>query len=138
MIGPVLPNEYVALALIKAKFQIFNENFATTSELNQFRLFMKQEFNKRKLGIEITHELGIYFNVKGDVVTVTDSCCLDLDRLPNEILDILTNESLILEFFVKVETRRLEILKSFSKAPLSAEASTNKQLTRVKSSGKGV
>ncbi len=31
---PFLAQEYVALALIKAKSEIFHENFITTSELN--------------------------------------------------------------------------------------------------------
>ena len=139
MSSPFLSKEYIALALIKAKFQIFDESFATTSELNQFILFMQQEFNERELGVVITHELGIEdFNVKDGVVTVTDRCCFDLDRLPDEILNILTDESLILNFFTKIETRRLEILKSFQ--PSAAQSSTNKMLSLVlpKSDGKGI
>lgn len=139
MSNPFLSKEYVALALIKAKFQIFDESFATTSELNQFTLFMQQEFNERELGVVITHELGIEdFNVKGGVVTTTDSCCFDLDRLPDEILSILTDESLIINFFVKIETRRLEILKSFQSNV--AQSNTHKILSLVppKSDGKGI
>lgn len=138
MSSPILSKEYVALALIKAKFQIFGESFATTSELNQFRLFMQQEFNERQLGVVITHELGIAIQVKGGVVTVTDRCGLDLDRLPDKILNILTDESLILNFFAKIETRRLEILKSFQ--PSATQSSTNKMLSLVlpKSDGKGM
>lgn len=130
MSSTFLSKEYVALALIKAKFQIFDESFATTSELSQFILFMQHEFNERELGIVITHELGIEdFNIKGGVITITDRCCFDLDRLPDEILNILTDESLILKFFVKIETRRLEILKSFQLS--SAQSGKNKNLTYV-------
>ncbi len=132
MSNPFLSKEYVALALMKAKNQIFHESFVTTSELNQFILFMRQEFNKRELGVVITYELGREdFNVKDGIVTVTDRCCFDLEMLPDKILNILTDESLILEFFVKIETRRLEILKSFSKSPIATPSSTNKQLQRV-------
>lgn len=136
MSNPFLSKEYVALALIKAKSQIFNEDFATTSELNQFTSFMQKEFNERELGVAITYELDrIDFNVTNGIVTITDKCCLNLDWLPNEILDILTDESLISKFFVKIETRRLELLKSFSKV---TPPSTNKQLSYVKSKGKRI
>jgi len=65
---------------------------------------MQQEFNKRELGIED-------FNVKNGIVTVTDRCCYDLDRLSDETLGILTDKSLVLKFFMEVEKRRLEILE---------------------------
>ena len=128
-----LSKDYIALALIKAKYQIFEERFATTSEINQFISFMQEKFNEHELGVEIVYELNKKnFNVKNDVVTVNDRFWINLDILPTKILNILTDESLILEFFVKIETRRLEILKRFSKAPISAEVSANKMLTRVK------
>ncbi len=129
---PIVPKKYVALVLMKAKSQIFNENFATTSELNEFRLFMQQEFNKRKIGVVITQTLFIGdFNVQDDVVTITDRCCFDLERLPDKILNILTDESLILEFFMKMETKRLEILKNFPKYSVADQLGKNKQLSRV-------
>lgn len=138
MSSPFLSKEYVALALIKAKSQIFHESFATTSELNQFTLFLQQQFNERELGVVITHELGITsFNVKGGVVTVTDRCCFDLDRLSDEILNILTDESLILDFFVKMETGRLEFLKSFPKYSIATQSSKNKMLSLVSSKSDG-
>ncbi len=110
---PFLSKAYVALALIEAKDKIFDESFATTSELSQFTIFMQQKFNERELGIIIVHELSIKdFNVNGGIVTVTDRCCYDLYQLPNGIFDILTDESLILEFFMRLENERLEILKN--------------------------
>lgn len=133
-----LSNDYVALALIKAKYQIFRENFVTTTELNQFTVFMQQEFNAREFGMVIISELSRdNFNVKNDIITVTDECCIDLDLLPYKLLDVLTNESLILEFFVKIETRRLEILSNHLK---TAEVSTSKKLSHVlqKSNDKGI
>ncbi len=112
MTSPFLSQEYVALALIKAKFEIFDESFATTSELNQFTTFMQREFNERELGIVIVNKLGIEdFNVKGGIITVTDRCCYDLRRISDEILDILTDKSLTLKFFMRAEKRKLEILE---------------------------
>ena len=51
-----LSKKEVALVLITAKYRIFNESFATTSELHQFTSFMQQEFNKRELGVIILYE----------------------------------------------------------------------------------
>ena len=103
----------VVLFLIKAKSKIFNENFVTQSELNQFILFMQKEFNKRNLGVVITHTLYIgNFNVNS-VISITDKCYIDLNRLPDEIYNILTDESLILQFFILYETKRLEFLNKF-------------------------
>ncbi len=133
-----LSNDYVVLALIKAKYQIFYENFVTTTELNQFTVFMQQEFNAREFGVVIISELSREnFNVKNDIITVTDECCIDLDILPDKLMDVLTNESLILEFFIKIETRRLEILNNHLK---TAEVSTSKKLSHVlqKSNDKGI
>lgn len=134
-----LSKEKVALVLIKAKYQIFNESFATASELQQFTSFMQQEFNKRELGVIILYELDREnFHVNNGVITINERSWINLDIIPDKILNVLTDKSLILEFFSKIETRRLEILKSLSKSPIYAEVSTNKQLTCVKSNGKGV
>lgn len=139
MFSPFLSKGYVALALIKAKDQIFNETFATKSELNQFTSFMQQKFNEQKLGIVIDYELDREeLNIKDGIIHVTDRCRLDLKSLPDEIQDILTDESLILEFFVKIETRRLEILKSIQ--PSTTQSNLNKTLSFVlsKSDGKEI
>ena len=53
-----LSKDYIALALIKAKYQIFEERFATTSEINQFISFMQEKFNEHELGVEIVYELN--------------------------------------------------------------------------------
>ena len=132
MTDPFLPKEYVALALIEAKFRFFNENFATTIELNQFTEFMQRKFNERKLGIVIKHDLRLEdFNIKNGIVTITDRCCFNLKRLSNEILNILTDETLILEFFVNIETKKLEILKSFPEYPVAVQSNTAKLLSLI-------
>lgn len=140
MVSSFLSQEYVALALIKAKFQIFDESFASTSELNRFTTFMQQEFNKRKLDIVIVHKLGIEdFSVKNGIVTVTDRCCYDLDRLSDEILGILTDKSLVLKFFMEVEKGRVEILEKLQ-LQTSKSCTNDKMLSLVlpKKSGKGI
>ena len=130
MSSPFLAKDYVAFALIKEKSEIFDESFTTVSELNQFTLFMQQKFNERELGVVIVYELDREnFNVKNGVITINERSWINLDRLPNEILNILTDTSLILEFFLKIETRRLEILQSLPEYVMDTPAS--KQLSRV-------
>ena len=93
---------------------------------------MQKEFNERKLGIVIKHDLCLEdFNIENGIVTITDRCCFNLDRLSNEILNILTDETLILKFFIEIEAKRLEILKSFPKYSKAAQSSTNKLLSLI-------
>ena len=111
---PFLSQRYVALALIKRKYQIFGESFATMSELNQFTNFIQQKFNEQELGVAIIYNLDRdYFNVRNGIITVTDKCRDDLDMLSSKISDILTDDSLFLDFFMNLEKRRIEILESF-------------------------
>ena len=113
MNSPFLSKDYVALALIKAKYNIFNENFATISELNQFQNFMQQEFNKRDLGIAIAYEVSREdFNIRSGIITISDRCCCDLDTLPTDILNILNDKSLIIEFFISLENKKIETLEN--------------------------
>ena len=110
---PFLAQEYVALALIKAKSEIFHENFITTSELNQFTMLMQSKFNERQLETAIVHNLNPEdFNVKNGIITTTDRCCYDLVMLSCDMLNIMTDESLILNFFMSVEERRMAILEN--------------------------
>lgn len=127
MMSSFLSQEYVALALIKAKFEIFDESFVTTSELNQFTIFIQREFNERELGIAIVNKLSIEdFNVECGIVTVSDKCCYDLNRISDEILDVLTDKSLILKFFMIVENKKLEILKDLQQKNI--ESSTRDKI----------
>lgn len=48
-----LQNDYTALALIEAKNKIFQENFITLSEFNQFNLSLQQEFHNRGLDVVV-------------------------------------------------------------------------------------
>ena len=48
-----LQNDYTALALIEAKNKIFQENFITLSEFNQFNLSLQQEFHNCGLDVVV-------------------------------------------------------------------------------------
>ena len=105
---------YVAMVLIKEKSQIFGESFITMSELNQFRYFMQKEFNNKDLGIVITYnDLSREdFNIFGGVVIPSERCCYDVDYIRYDILNILTDENLILQFFTELENRKLKNLEN--------------------------
>lgn len=110
----LLSKEYVALALIQAKTLIFSENFATTSELNQFTIFMQREFNKQKLCISFAYSRDLEdFNIKGGIVTAKEKCYYSLNDISDTIKNILTDKKLLLNFFMEVEKKRLERIENF-------------------------
>lgn len=51
------------------------------------------------------------FNGNDGIVTITNRYCYDLNRVSDEILNVLTDKSLILDFFMRVEIVKLKILK---------------------------
>ena len=105
---------YVAMVLIKEKTQIFGESFITMSELNQFRYFMQKEFNNKNLGIAIvSNDLSIEdFNIFCGVVIPSERCCYNVYYIRSDVLNILTDENLILQFFTELENRKLKILEN--------------------------
>ena len=104
---------YLAMVLVEKKSQIFGENFITISELNQFRYFMQKEFNNRDLGIAIvTNNLNLDFNIFGGVVMPSERCCYNVDYVRNDILNILTDDNLIFQFFTEIENRKLKTLEN--------------------------
>lgn len=110
------------------------------SELNQFTNFIQRKFNEQELGVAIVNELDRdYFNVRNRIITVTDKCRDDLDMLPSKISNILTDESLFFEFFMRLEKRRIEILESFQ-VETSKPCTKDKTLSLVlpKASNKGI
>lgn len=120
---------YVAMTLIKEKSKIFNENFVTISELNQFCHFMQKEFNNKDLGIAITSNLSREdFNVFSGIVIPSDRCCYDVDNLPNNIVNILMDQNLILQFFTELERRKLQTLENFY-SENSKSCTKNKRLS---------
>lgn len=108
-----LGKEYVALSLIKAKDQFFRERFITISELNQFDHFLQQEFNNRNLDIVITSNTlsSEDFNIMGEVIMTSNTCCFNLDLLPIYVLTVLYDSNLIVDFLTQLENEKLEILE---------------------------
>ena len=108
-----LGKEYVALALINAKDQFFRERFITISELNQFDHFLQQEFNNRDLDIVITSNTlsSEDFNIMGEVIMTSNACCFNLGLLPINVLTVLYDSNLIVDFLTQLENEKLETLE---------------------------
>lgn len=143
MLNPFLSREYIAMALIKAKYEIFNESFITTSELNQFNRVIQEEFNKQQLGIAITFDRlsADEFKIINGVITPieTESFYLDVNRLPSEICDILTDKNLILKFFLELERKKLKTLEDLqTENSKSDEKDKMKSFVLPKASGKEI
>lgn len=108
-----LGNEYVALALINAKKQFLNESFITSSELNQFKSFLQQEFNNRGLNIIIpSYSLSSKdFNIMGDVIMTSNDCAYNIASLPLNVLEVLYDYYLIIDFLLQLENDKLKKLE---------------------------
>lgn len=121
MRGKFLSKEYLALALIEAKNNFFHENFVTTSELNQFENFIQQQFTNQKLDIIVySNNLSKEdFNVVNGVIMLSDNCAYNLDMLSREIYNILTDVNLIVEFFMTLESEKLNKLENIQQKPKS-------------------
>ena len=121
MRGKILSKEYLALALIEAKNNLFHENFATTAELNQFENFIQQQFTNQKLDIIVySNNLSKEdFNVVNGVIMLSDNCAYNLDMLSREIYNILTDVNLIVEFFMTLESEKLNKLENIQQKPKS-------------------
>ena len=117
----LLSRLYIVLALINAKNEIFHEDFATMSELNRFTLFMQSEFNSRNLGVAITHELDrevLDISMDGTFIKISNRCRSGLEMLSSNVLDVLTDKSLLAEFFTKLENDRLKEIEEFSETDI--------------------
>ena len=121
MRGKILSKEYLALALIEAKNNLFHENFATTAELNQFENFIQQQFTNQKLDIIVySNNLSKEdFNVVNGVIMLSNNCAYNLDMLSREIYNILTDVNLIVEFFMTLESEKLNKLENIQQKPKS-------------------
>lgn len=104
-----LSQEYVALVLIKGKENIFNENFITISELNQFSYYMQKEFNKN--GVNAVISTGNFdrenFNIINGVITIKKENVYNLNTVPVDIYKILTDKNLIINFFKQLEEEKI-------------------------------
>lgn len=121
MRGKILSKEYLALALIEAKNNLFHENFATIAELNQFENFIQQQFTNQKLDIIVySNNLSKEdFSVVNGVIMLSNNCAYNLDMLSREIYNILTDVNLIVEFFMTLEREKLNKLENIQQKPKS-------------------
>lgn len=107
-----LPQEYVALALIKGKENIFGESFITTSELNQFSYYLQKEFNKRNLNVVIF--TGSFnkedFDVIDGIIVLKNKCSYNLNTIPVDIFKLLTDRNLVVNFFKQLEEEKMSKL----------------------------
>ncbi len=112
----MLSKEYIVLALLKAKSDFFREYFVTMEELNHFIHFMQQEFIKQELEIVIKSNFldKANFVIVNGIVMVSDHCCYSLDQLSlnADLYHILTDENLLLTFFINLEKDKLKILET--------------------------
>ncbi len=134
MLSPFLSKEYVAIAIIKTKYEIFNEEFITLSELNQFNQFVQQELNNQDLGIVITsNDLSREnFNITNSIVMSTESCWCSLDKPPANIYSILNDTNLVSNFLMKLEIEKLKTLENvqLEQDTLAVKESTGSQLSK--------
>lgn len=104
-----LPQEYVALVLIEAKEKMFVESFVTTSELNQFSHYMQKEFNKN--GVNTIISTGKFnkdnFDILNGIIIMKDKCDYNLDIIPVNILEVLTDNKLIINFLKQLEEEKV-------------------------------
>lgn len=103
---------YIALSLIEAKYEFFREGFITRQELHRFRNYIQRFFIEKGVGFiivdnELTQESFVLAN---GVIKVTERCCYDLNQLPSNIEKVLRDTNLILQFFIQLESEKLEIL----------------------------
>ena len=110
----ILECDYLAAALIKGKYEMLNENFITVFELSQFRRFMQKEFNNRNLNIVINNDLDRYnFNIINGVIMLANEDCFNINILSFEILSVLTDSDLIMQFLIEIEKEKLNTLNNF-------------------------
>ena len=109
-----LSKNYLALVLIEFKNKFFQENFTTLSEIGNFSQYLQKEINGRGLDIVIKSDyLSQHdFIIMNGVVIKGESCCYNLELLPDTILNLLYDEEFIINFFTCLENKKIELLNS--------------------------
>ena len=109
----IIDNDFILLALINYKKETFDEKYTSLIELNKFTQYIQDEFNKRDLNVVIKTS-GINedcFRIIEMVLTKREDCYIDLDILPTDILNILTNKEIMSNFFLELENDKLLKIK---------------------------
>lgn len=113
MSASFLQNDYTAVALIEAKNKIFNENFITLSDFNQFNLSVQQEFHNR--GLDVVVASGFLskndFIIINGIIMLRDECSCNIDRLSTDISTVLRDSEFITNFFIQQESDKLKALE---------------------------
>ena len=106
---------YIAMALLKTKYEIFNESFITMSELNQFAHFVQREFNNRNLDLVVTYNSLSRedFDIVNGVIVASENCCYDVHRLSIDVLCVLTDKNLFMRFFTELEKEKIITLEKW-------------------------
>lgn len=113
MSASFLQNDYTAVALIEVKNKIFNENFITLSDFNQFNLSVQQEFHNR--GLDVVVASGFLskndFIIINGIIMLRDECSCNIDRLSTDISTVLRDSEFITNFFIQQESDKLKALE---------------------------
>jgi len=112
-----LTNKYLLLQLINYKTRFLGENYVTISELNRFNNYLQNEFNNKNLNVVISNELNNEdFLIYNGIIESKNS--INLDFLPTDILNIISDNNLITNFLIELEKEKivkLEEVKTLSK-----------------------
>ena len=110
-----LSNDDIAIALIEAKYKILGENFITPTELSQFTTFIQHKFDENGLDVIIRAE-GLSesdFTIENGVIAKANECNNSFNCIPYyQLLVILMDENLFLQFFTELEVEKLKRLES--------------------------
>lgn len=113
MSASFLQNDYTAVALIEAKNKIFNENFITLSDFNQFNLSVQQEFHNRGLDVVVASVFLSKndFIIINGIIMLRDEYSCNIDRLSTDISTVLRDSEFITNFFIQQESDKLKALE---------------------------
>lgn len=107
-----LSNDIVAVVLINAKKNFFDDDFITISELNQFMYFLQQEFNENELDVVlVSNGLNMEdFKMVGNIIMKSNDCSVSLALLPLNIQMVLSDKRVLAKFFLNLEKERFELI----------------------------
>ena len=104
-----ISRDYVAPALIMAKRQVLYENYITIEELNEFERYLQNIFNEKGLNILVLFNTlnRNDFIVYNDVILKSDDCSINFTDAPIELISILYDTNLFIDFYIRFEENKL-------------------------------
>ncbi len=109
-----LKEDFIALSLINSKDKLFHESSITTSELSEYTSYLQKEFNSRDSDVIITSN-GLdkeNFNIMGDAITISKNCGINTNFIPLNVLSVLNDNDLIINFWMQLEKEKLKSLEN--------------------------